>query len=184
MNMGNEGGWERTWCEKRPAAAQGGRSKLGLHPGCAPVIGPHGHPFGIMPPLRQDGSAQRLLDSPLKQIQEKFILYKRARGNNALAEMVTSKALPPLWAARGFNPQGQRSGCLLGTCPPDPNISASDLPGRFRTEFAKTSLSVATFCYFLPMCKFSNVPGPSLLLSCPQGGDAAGIFSEASSHQT
>lgn len=96
MNMENEGGWERTWCEKRPAAAQGGRLKLGLHPRCSPVMGLPGHPLGIMPPFREDGSEQRLLDSPLKLIQEKFILFKRARRKNALAEMVTSKALPPL----------------------------------------------------------------------------------------
>lgn len=144
-------------------------------------MGPPGHPLGIMPPFREDDPEQCLLDSPLKLTQEKFVLSKRARGKIALAEMVTSKALPPLWAVRGCDSQGQRSG---SPCPPGPDISTSDLPGRFGTEFAKTSFFIASFYYFLLKCKFSSVPGPSLLLLCSQGEDAAGIFSEASGHQT
>lgn len=96
---------------------------------------------------------------PLKADPTKIHIVQRGMG-----ETMLRLRQPPVRHTLHF---GQRGGealrgrnlaALWALCPASPDIGASDLPRRFRTEFAKTASSSLTFYSFIPMCKFSNVP--------------------------
>lgn len=96
---------------------------------------------------------------PLKTDPAKIHIVQKGMGETMLRLRQPSVSHSLQFGQRGGVALRDRNLAAFGAlCPASPDSGASDLPWTFSTEFAKTASSSLTFYYFLPMCKFSNVP--------------------------